>query len=118
MKPGVIAAMAANKQADEYAGIRLVVGTWERIAALMQGLTDEHRHRIFRCTPVHLVWRLLEPAIEQIRKDGADVSSTVPTPRFAKGFEDLAGQYHSWSQSPDGQNFRTPAEQAICALFG
>jgi hypothetical protein len=115
--PDRIRTMAGDKQSSDYAKVRLVIGTWERIAIVIRLLPPADRHRIFRCTPVSLMYKLLQPAIEQIRVSGADHDDTQ-TPEYAKELENLADEYDHWAQSPDGREFRTPAKQAICAMFG
>ncbi|HWF67490.1 MAG TPA: hypothetical protein VN670_09300 [Acidobacteriaceae bacterium] len=113
-----IAPMGKDKNSVEYGNIRMVVGIWEQIAQTILSLSHSDRHRIFKCTPVSLMWKLLWPAIEQIRTGGADYGSGTPSPEYAKNFEHLDDEYHHWTQSPDGREYRSAASQAVCARFG
>lgn len=110
-----IASMASNKHNRDYQDIRFLIGIWIRISILLCELKDEERSKIFRCTPVQLMWILLEPAIVVIRNDGADASDNTPTLNYAKEFEDLSSQYSHWAKQA---GFSSQSEQAICALFG
>jgi hypothetical protein len=38
-------------------------------------------------------------------------------PLYAKSLEDLAQVYEEWTKTEDGVNFRSDAEQAVCANF-
>jgi hypothetical protein len=106
------ATMARSDQNSiEHAAVRLLIGTWDRIAMFVEDFNEQQRRRFFRCNPVGLVWLTLEPAVGIIRESGA------VGPRFAKEFEELATRYQQWTQSPDGQEFRTEAQQTVCALF-
>jgi hypothetical protein len=98
-------------ESDEHAAGRLLIGTWDRIAMFVQDFNDQQRRRFFAWNPVLLVWKSLQPAVEIIRTSGA-VSRN-----FASAFEGLASQYQEWTQTPDGQQFRTEAQQAVGALF-
>lgn len=101
----------SDEHSIEHAAVRLLIGTWDRIAMFAQDFNESQRRRFFRCNPVRLIWRTLGPAIIIIRQ-----SSTVG-PRFAKEFEELATRYDEWTLTQDGQEFRTEAEQNVCALF-
>jgi hypothetical protein len=101
----------ASQNSPEYAAIRLLIGTWERIAMFVEEFTEPQRRRFFRCHPVLLVWQSLLPAVDILRQSG-DVG-----PRFASEFEWLANQYRHWSETIDGQEYRTDAQQSVCALF-
>jgi len=100
-----------DQDSIEHAAVRLLIGTWDRIAMFVQDFDERQRNRFFRCNPVWLIWLTLEPAIRIIRESG-----TVG-PRFAREFEELARRYQEWTRTPPGQEFRTEAEQAVCALF-
>jgi len=115
---GAVAAMASGKKSSDYSDVRLVIGTWERIALLLRESDQEQRRRLFHCVPVFLMWKLLEPAVEKIRESGADDTDGTPSPSFAREFEDLAEEYRRWTQTDEGAEFRSPAGQAVCALFG
>jgi hypothetical protein len=101
----------ADGKSDEHASVRLLIGTWDRIAMFVQDFNHHQRHRLFACNPVLLMWHSLQPAVQIIRTGG-----TVG-PNFATEFETLSKQYYEWTQSPAGQEFRTEAQQAVCALF-
>lgn len=105
-------AMARTAQtSNEYAAVRLLIGTWDRIAMFVQGFNERQRRRFFRCHPVLMVWLALAPAVQVIRQSGQ------VGPRFAIEFENLAEQYRKWTETKDGQEYRTQAQQAVCALF-
>src|SRR5262245_54344252 len=52
---------------DELAALRLVIGTWQRIAVLAKGLDSAQQSQFFKTHPVSLMWQALEPAITSIR---------------------------------------------------
>jgi hypothetical protein len=99
----------ADKNSEEYAALRLLIGTWEGIAIIVNDLSGAQRKRFFRCHPVLLLWRLVQPAAEVIREETDEA--------FAKQFEELAMSYLAWTETKDGQQFRTAEQQAICARF-
>jgi hypothetical protein len=109
---GAQAMAAADETSPERAGVRLLIGTWDRIAIFVKELSEQQRRRFFECNPVSLMWRALEPAIQTFRTGGA------VAPTFAEEFQNLASQYREWAESPAAQKFRTPEQQAVCALFG
>jgi hypothetical protein len=100
---------AAEQNSPDHAAVRLLIGTWDRIAITVKSFNDKQRRQFFRCHPVALVWGYLEPAITVLR-------GTLG-PRYAGELEALAGQYRKWTQTRDGQDYRTEAGQTICALF-
>ena len=105
-------AMARREESSaEHAGVRLLIGTWERISMFAQDFNEPQRRRFFKCHPVGMVWLALEPAVQIIRPRG------YVDPRFASEFQDLAERYRQWTETPDGQEYRTEAQQAVCALF-
>lgn len=99
----------ADKDSEEHAAVRLLIGTWERIAIFSQSFNPKQRQQFFRSHPVSLVWHCLEPAITVIRHSTND--------GFAKNFEDLHKQYQKWIASKAGSEFRTAQQQAITGLF-
>ena len=101
-----------DKGSREYASIWLLVSTWERIAIFAKEFSKPQRQKFFRCAPVGLMWKQLEPGIKAIRAD-RDVGDT-----FAKEFEDLANLYDAWTKLPDGKEFRTDSAQCVHAMFG
>jgi hypothetical protein len=99
----------ANENSEEYASIRLLIGTWEDIAPVCAGFSAKQRTQFFRRNPVSLVWQYLEPATKIIR-DATDE-------RFASDFEALNNQYQKWSRSKDGEQYTTVQLQAINGRF-
>jgi hypothetical protein len=106
---GTEALAQADKDSEEHAAIRLLIGTWDRIAMFSESFSAKQRQQFFRSHPVSLVWNCFEPAIEVIRRSTDD--------RFAKTFENLHNQYEKWTTSKDGREFSTVQRQAIVALF-
>jgi hypothetical protein len=100
----------ADKKSDEYAAIRLLVGTWDRIAQIVGRLSPPEQVQIFVCHPFGLMWRSLEPAIEVLRKN--------IDPSFAADFEAVHRQYYDWTRTEGGHNFNTLSRQAVHACFG
>jgi hypothetical protein len=98
-----------KKESDEFAAIRLLVGTWEQIGIYVQTFDEAQRHRWFRCQPVSLMWQFLDEPIQEIRKSVG--------PKYAQNFEELFKQHQKWTQSEDGRDYRTAEQQAICARF-
>jgi hypothetical protein len=99
----------AQRPSDEYAAIRLLIGTWERIAIACKDFNEGQRRQFFRYHPIALYWRRLEPATLFIRRTTDEA--------FAAEFEVFRNQYDEWTQSEDGREFRTIERQAICACF-
>lgn len=99
----------ADKNSEDHAAIRLLIGTWDRIAMFSESFNAKQRQRFFRSHPVSLVWNSFEPAIEVIRSSTGN--------GFAKTFENLHDQYEKWTTSKDGRQFSTVQQQAIVALF-
>ncbi len=113
-----IAEFAKNSDSDEYADIRLIVGTWEKIAILFKSKSEVDRDDLFRVTPVGLLWKMFLPAITIIREDGAFPGNDKPSPDYACDFEYLALEYDIWARKTDNGKYTCPSEQAIQALFG
>ena len=95
----------------EQAAVRLLIGTWERIAMFAQDFSEAQRDRFFRCHPVALVWSALGPAVLALRENGQ------VGPRFGAELEHLAGLYRQWTETKAGAEYRTEAQQTVCALF-
>jgi hypothetical protein len=108
---GAAAMAAAAETSPERAGVRLLIGTWDKIAIFVKELSEQQRQRFFESNPVLLMWGALEPAIQTIRR-GPAVAST-----FAEEFENLANQYRQWAASSAGQKFRTAEQQGVAVLF-
>jgi hypothetical protein len=98
-----------DKESDEYAAIRLLIGTWEQIAIFTQTFNEKQRHKWFRCQPVSLMWEFLKTGIEEIRKSAGK--------KYAENFERLHDQHQAWIKTPDGTDYRTAEQQAICGKF-
>jgi hypothetical protein len=110
-KVGAVYMAGADQSSAEYAAIRLLIGTWERIAMFSRPFNKKQLSIFFECTPVTLVWTLLQPAIQVIRQSGA------VGPRYGQALEELEKVYAKWTQSKAGQVYRTEADQAVCANF-
>jgi hypothetical protein len=98
-----------DKESEEFAAIRLLVGTWDQIAIFVQGFSEKQRHKLFRCQPVSLMWEFLKTAIQEIRKSVGE--------KYAQNFETLFKQHQAWIKSADGKDYRTAEQQAICGRF-
>lgn len=108
--PEDIKGWAAQTSCSEYADLRIAIGIWERIATAVTCMGAE-QDKVFPCTPVGLMWEILEPAISSIR-------ATEGSANYASQFEALKGEYECWGRTESGRNFSTTSEQTICALFG
>jgi hypothetical protein len=108
-REGVEKLATAQRPSDEYAAIRLLIGTWERIAMACKEFSENQRRQFFRYHPIALLWQRLEPAILLIRRTTDE--------RFATEVEDLRDKYDEWTRTEDGQGFRTFQRQATCACF-
>ncbi|MGI9423441.1 MAG: hypothetical protein ACR2PA_09625, partial [Hyphomicrobiaceae bacterium] len=103
----------------EAAQFRLVVGIWEGFANIILPLLEqgddqykkEVRGTIYSCAPVGLMWQILESGIEELRNNGG-------LPNYANAFEALKVDYEKWTYTPAGSQYRSPAAQAVVALFG
>jgi hypothetical protein len=109
--------MAKSKHdSDEYAAVRLLIGTWNRISIYADEFNQRQLNKFFRCHPIGLTWKVLEPGISVIRTD-----KTAPEPvgpGYGKALEELAGKYNRWTKSANGKDYRSEEQQAICADFG
>jgi len=99
----------ADKDSEEYASIRLLIGTWNAIALVCERFNAKQRSQFFRSNPVSLVWQHLEPATTIIRGN-TDAG-------FASDFEELHNQYEKWTSSKDGKRYTTGQLQALNACF-
>jgi hypothetical protein len=98
-----------DKSSDEYAAIRLVIGTWDRIATVANDFSAKQRQQFYRHHPIGLMWSRLETAINLIRDD--------IDPGFAVEFDDLHTKYDKWTKTKAGERYRTAQQQAINACF-
>jgi hypothetical protein len=106
----------APQDSPDYAALRQLVGTWNRIAIFVEAFSGKQRQRFFHCHPIALTWKVLKPGIEVIRH-AHDVAEPVHK-NYAWQLEDLAGKYEKWLKTADGKDYRTEAQQAVCADFG
>lgn len=108
---GAEAMATSDPKSEGHAAIRLLIGTWVRIAIFSESFSKKQLYKFFRCTPVWLVWLSLKPAIVAIHASG------VVGQRYGKELETLALVYYEWSQSKEGAEFRSEVDQAVCANF-
>lgn len=95
---------------EEYAAIRLLIGTWDAIAHMVNS-GDIDKVKFFETNPLLLMWDHLSGAVDKIR--------LIVSPIYAKDFEDLATEYRQWIVTDDGRRrYRSSSDQAIHALFG
>lgn len=108
--PETIKGWAKSQKTLEYAQLRLAVGIWERIAQIILQ-TDPDRDAVYPCSPVGLMWELLEPAISVIQEN-------EKLPNYACLFKDLFDDHACWTRTDAGEKYCSSSDQAICALFG
>jgi hypothetical protein len=77
-----------DQNSDEYAAIRLLIGTWDRIATISDEFSHEQYERFFRMHPVSLIFQTFQRAIQIIREQTNE--------RFAEDFEALHKRYQKW----------------------
>jgi hypothetical protein len=82
---GAAAMAAAAEGSAQRSAVLLLIGTWESIAVLADGL--KKRDKIFTVTPVCHMWRELKPAVQALRQY---------FPRYAENFEDLNEAHEAW----------------------
>jgi hypothetical protein len=107
--PGSSAAMAGMPEGSpQRSAIQLLIGTWESIAVLADGLKKQNK--IFTVTPVCHMWRELKPAVEVIRGY---------VPRYAENFEELNDAHEAWlkKQKKDAK-YVTAVCGGLYARFG
>jgi len=101
--------ISAKPGSAEYAALRLLIGTWDAIAHQILALPDRERVPFYETNPIGYMWKLLEPAIIQIRKEVGK--------QYAKRFEDLYKAYAAWlAQQP--ADYQTAADNGLSAQFG
>jgi hypothetical protein len=107
--PGGAGAMAAMSEGSAQRGaVLLLIGTWESIAVLMDGL--KKRDKIFEVTPVCHMWKELEAAVKILRQYFA---------AYAEHFEDLYEAYQAWlKKKKKDAKYITAACGGIYARFG
>lgn len=95
---------------EDYAAARLLIGTWDSIAARVRA-GDIPRVPFFQTSPVSHMWDALKDAIKVIRKRSKG-------PRYARDFQWLHATFAAWLRTPAGRKYRTAAKQGINAHFG
>lgn len=108
-RQGAEALARADKSSDDYAAIRLVVGTWDRIATVASDFSAKQLQQFYRHHPIGLMWSRLEPAINLIRDDIDE--------GFAAEFDDLHTKYDKWTKTKAGRRYSTAQQQAVNACF-
>jgi len=115
------AVMAQSPQhSEEYANVRLLIGTWNRISVFAGEFSATQKRRFFKCHPINLTWKVLKPGVDVIRQ-GLDQTKDVPEPvskEYGKDLEALAVEYVKWTKTADGREYQSEARQAVCADFG
>jgi hypothetical protein len=101
---------SADPNSEQYAAIRLLIGTWIRIGLIVAEIDPTQKSRIFKCNPVRLMWDFLNDAVDIIRASLG--------PGFAVEFEQLSAEYDTWAASGDGMLYTTTQLPAMHALFG
>ena len=95
---------------EEYAAVRLLIGTWDSIATrVLAG--DIPMIPFFQSNPVSHMWDALKDGIYEIRE-----RSKGPT--YATDFEALFNAFDDWLKTKDGKKYKTAAAQGINAHFG
>jgi hypothetical protein len=85
---GGSAAMAATTEGSaERSAVLLLIGTWESIAVLAEGL--KKRDKIFEVTPICHMYRELKAGIDALR-------TFFGAPTYASNFEALDGAHRKW----------------------
>ena len=95
-----------------YAGIRLMVGTWDAISLRVQA-NDALKVPFYQNNPVGFMWLQLLPGIKVIRGEFKRQAQHY----YAKQFENLDRAYMRWLKKQPAA-YRTAALQGINAQFG
>jgi hypothetical protein len=115
-KYGAAEMAKAAQTSAEYHNIRLLIATWNRISIFANHFSAAQLRKFFKCHPISLTWKVLEPGVTIIRN-----ADKVPEPvhkHYARELEELAAKYDKWTKTPDGKDYRSEAQQAVCADFG
>ncbi len=110
----------APQSSEQYANVRLLIGTWNRIAVFAGEFSAAQKRRFFKCHPILLTWKVLKPGVEVIRSN-LEQTEDVPEPvtkEYGKDLEAMAAEYEKWTKTADGREYRSEARQAVCADFG
>jgi hypothetical protein len=96
----------------QYAGLRLMVGTWETIAMRVRA-NDDLKVPFYQNNPVNFMWMRLLPGISIVRGSFKIRSRAL----YAANFEKLNRGYMTWlkKQAPI---YRSAALDGISAQFG
>jgi len=102
----------ASETSDEYAAVRLLIGTWETIAMRYEagGFTDDE---FFRGLPIGYMWNALKDAIGIVRAAMGEKAGK----EYARSFQGLSNTYDAWRKKSDKQ-YDSGADSGIHALFG
>jgi hypothetical protein len=95
---------------DEYAAVRLLIGTWDSIAKRVRA-GDIQEGPFFESNPVQHMWDALQGGIVVIRKRSKG-------PRYAEDFQWLVRKLRGWLKKPANRKFRTASVEGINAHFG
>jgi hypothetical protein len=95
---------------EEYAAVRLLIGTWDSIAARVRA-GDIPEDSFFQSNPVQHMWEALEGAIRVIAKRSKGKS-------YAENFRWLRRRFRTWLAKPTSRKYRTAAKMGTNAHFG
>jgi hypothetical protein len=109
---GAAAMAMSSPSTPPYAGIRLMVGTWDAIALRVQG-NDPLKVPFYQNNPVGFMWLQLQPGIKVIRGEFKGRAQRF----YAMQFEHLNRAYMRWLKKQPAA-YRTAALQGINAQFG
>lgn len=109
---GSAAMASAGTSTLEYAGVRLLIGTWETIALRVKG-NAALKVPFYETNPVGHMWQALLPGIKVIRGEFKGRVGLL----FASEFQGLNRSYMTWLGSKPA-DYRTAAMQGINAQFG
>jgi hypothetical protein len=98
----------ASENSDEYAAIRLLIGTWDRIAMISDAFNEKQYEHFFRMHPVSLIYQTFEEAIKHIREDKRN-------DRYAADLEGLNWKYQKWFR--DSRQYTSIGDEGIHGLF-
>ena len=95
---------------DEYAAVRLLIGTWDSIATRVRA-GDIPEGAFFESNPVQHMWDALKDGVTVIRNRSKG-------PRYARDFQWLVTRLRAWLKKPGNRKFRTASVEGINAHFG
>jgi hypothetical protein len=100
----------SSMTSDEYAAVRLLIGTWDSIAARVRA-GDIPMDPFFESNPVIHMWDALSDAITVIKRRSKG-------PKYAENFKWLCKKCRAWLKKPKNRKYRTASVQGINAHFG